>query len=248
MIKYIFILILFFCFNCLSATGTRNVSFISSLLTYKAPPEGGGEPNDPTSPILSEKFEATGYDTAGWTESGTGTLNEDYTTSPLHGSQSLRIVTPSDELTYIYHSITSSSETWIRFKIKVVLNPASEIPLIEMWNISQAPIASLRITSAGTLKVSNGTSISTATSSALVDGTTYYVWFHFKNGTGANGVCDASFDESGNSRPTSGNQFTSLSNGTATQAALHVTLGCIVFEGVNEFIFDRFDVDDVLIP
>lgn len=79
-------------------------------------------------------------------------------------------------------------------------------------------LATFIIQSDGTLAaIAEGGGLS-ATVSTLSINTTYYLWFHYKKGTGSDAICDVSFSTNG-IRPTSGNSFTSSTNGTGTVAA-----------------------------
>lgn len=72
----------------------------------------------PSGPALTfdEGFEASGYDEPGWTESGSGTKDKDYATSPspLSGSKSLYLTGNG----YIHRALTGSNHYW-RFRFYV---------------------------------------------------------------------------------------------------------------------------------
>ena len=246
--KYLIILFILFSFTPSYSVGVRNVSFISSILKYKVSSGGGGGGSGGlTSTLLNETFEGTGYSTTSpaWTESlGGGTVNEDYTTTVLDGSQSLRILTASDASSFLYNTFTAGSERWFYFMIRPVSTPNSgDAKMLEIWNSSQSRIADVLLTSGGALKVRHGANSSSATVGTMSDGTTYHVYIRYVAGSGANGVASVCFSTDG-SRPTSGNNFTSLSTGTGTANANWLAIGWVDFTGIMELIYDKIQVGD----
>jgi hypothetical protein len=76
-------------------------------------------------------------------------------------------------------------------------------------------------------------------------GTTYHVWVHYVKGSGSNAQSSVGFSTDG-TRPTSGNKFTSYSNGTETADADNVRF---MEEGGSNAraIIDKVRVDDATI-
>lgn len=206
---------------------------------------GGGGSGGLTSTIFNETLEGTGYSSPTWTEVlNAGVADEDYATGPLDGSQSLRILTASDNQTYAYKTFTAGAERWIYFMAKPVSTPnTGDVRLMEIWDSGFSPIFAVEMTSSGTVKVQHGTVESAATSTALSDGTTYHFYVRFLAGSGANGVGSVSFTTDG-TRTTSGNTFTSTSAGTATANANILALGWIGFSGIGEMLYDKIQVGD----
>jgi hypothetical protein len=130
--------------------------------------------------MFCQNFEGTGYDNSEtWTEAGT--VDEDYTTIHLRGSQSCSLANSSS----IRHN-TGGTYTEIyafaRYQFADATPTAS--PVIYKNTDGAADFGVLSLNTAGTLKCKHGTQTNTA-SSALSNATTYYIWIHFKASTGA---------------------------------------------------------------
>lgn len=200
---------------------------------------GGGGGGGPTY-LLEENFENTGYDVAGWTEAlNGGTADEDYTTGPLQGSQSLRIVTASGDQTFVYNAFSAGNERWFYFKVKPVAHTPSVMQLIQIWNSSQVLIARVDLNSSGTVAIFHGTASAT-TVGTMSNGTGYHVWAYFNN---SSDTANVAFSTDG-TRPTSGDNFAQVTTGTSTTDAAEIAVGLFGFDGVNEALFDRVLVDD----
>ena len=193
--------------------------------------------------LIQQGFEGAGYDNSeSWTESGS-TINEDYTGIALVGSQSLRINTVSAQADTTSPAFASTSEIWGYCRFRPVDIDAST-SIFGGFVGSGADRLELRINSSGQIIVFHGSNSAT-TIDAMSEGTTYHVWWYYKVGTGVNGLASVGFSTDG-TKPTSGNKFVSLSNGTATQNITTVHFGN--FGGFNrtiDFVFDRVLVDDV---
>jgi len=203
----------------------------------------GGAAPTPTPPtyFADERFEGTGYENT-WDESGgTGTINEDYTTSPLEGSQSLLLSSTNQHPHTKFVLPSNQDELWIffSFRIDTALNTTRTIAVAR--DASGNEMAGVRITATNVLQIwlPNGT---TGLTDSPVTGTNYNLWWHIKKGTGADGICSIGFS-TGTIEPTSGNSFRSQTNGTNT-ADFHElqfqittntntnTTGAIVFDKV----------------
>ena len=230
----------------LQAQALRNPFFTAAVIKPAGGGGGGGGSGGLTSTIFSETFEGTGYSTTSpaWTESlGGGTVDEDYTSTVLDGSQSWRILTADSASSYAYNSFTAGSERWVYFMFRPVSTPnSSNGEIIEIWNSGQTRIADLQLTSTGTIQVRHGTATAT-TSGTMSDGTTYHVYFRYVTGSGANGVASVGFSTDG-TRPTGGSNFASTSSGTATTDANYIAPGWIGFSGVIDLIYDKMQVGD----
>lgn len=163
-----------------------------------------------------ETFEATGYVNAVWTE--TGTPNEDYTTAPLVGSQSVLMA---------YSDVVQSSDlgafTKARFVIKFPSLDQSTFAFFFGLRESTATTAvvALSVSSTDTVKILCGTRESTS-SGTLTAGTQYVMWLDYTKGTGSNAVASLYVaEDSGNdgveTKP--GTAFVSVTNGTSTADA-----------------------------
>lgn len=185
---------------------------------------GGGGGSPPTSPLISEHFEAAGYDEMNWNENlGTplGTIDEDYTSAPLAGSQSLRIVKSTADQTYIAKSIPAGMGTdrWAHIICRFTTLPTEDTPFLQFWESSFAShcsaVSILSVANGSKLRVYQGAVTGTTTDSVLID-TTYHIWFLYNDGTGANGFGYVGFSTDG-TRPTSGNnKYAEITTGTSS--------------------------------
>jgi hypothetical protein len=193
--------------------------------------------------LFWETYEGAGYSNGGWTEQGAGTIDEDYTTVALAGSQSLRIVTPADGSSYTYKSFTQIAECWAYMLFRPVAHPGADYELFEIWNNDQIKQASLHLRSNGTLFTEHGLGFSTNTVGTMNNNNTYHIYFNYVKSTSSNGVASVGFSTDG-SRPTAGDNFVTITTGTATGDAFYITPGLIGFDGTNEAIFDNVQVGD----
>lgn len=134
--------------------------------------------------LVCQNFEGTGYDNSeSWTEAGTGTKDEDYTTSPapLRGSQSLYI-SGSTANAYI---AAAASEVWGHFILQVSDGePSSDsfILLLASTNVT------VKLLTTGYLKIYHGTANATSTTTQFADGaiTPVRIWYYYKKSSGSN--------------------------------------------------------------
>lgn len=132
--------------------------------------------------LICQNFEGTGYDNSeAWTESGT--VDEDYTTTILRGSQSCQITTtgyisPTDRF-------TGQSTLYMHWLYRKASNPGSEARLFTITS-SMGYVAQGHLQTDGTIKlnVGNGTDVYT---SELSNDTTYHIWVAYTAGTIGNG-------------------------------------------------------------
>lgn len=185
---------------------------------------GGSCSENCTGYDVCENFEGTGTP-SGWTVSSTGTtVDFDYTTSPLRGSQSLALQGSANTTSTVYYTVvgdfTAASDHWVHFLYSYPTTP---------WAIGYnffnfAGNKSIYINTSNKL-VSN----STTGSATLTTNTKYHIWVHYVVDSSDNYTIDIYISES-TTRPsspdisTSGTggysiyriEFTSIGNGTAT--------------------------------
>lgn len=194
--------------------------------------------------FFSEYFEGTGYDGGSWTSEGPGAggENPDYTTSPLEGSQSLRIAA-SDVINVVSPSFTAKTEVWGKLRVKCA-NETSAPRWIIQDASTPANLAEFRINNVGSgpqwQVLNNGGS--TTLGSAVTLGTTYYVWFHWAKGTGANSVTEL-FVSTSNAKP--GSADVSITTGAAATDAtrLYFRDG-----GGSDIVFDALELSAIGFP
>lgn len=180
--------------------------------------------------LLEENFEGAnnGYDLTGWTE--VLSPNQNYTTLPLQGSESLRITGDAE---YTYHTFTGQTEVDVYFKFRADVLPTTPAQCLSMTTAGLgANLLIVRVFDTGELGIRHGTIDIAATSAPISAATDVHVWAHYKNdGTGT-----IAWSTTG-TRPVSGTAFASGTGGDATGTAAIVAP---IKTGVSgEFIYDR---------
>lgn len=148
--------------------------------------------------LVNETFEGTGTPT-GWFKGGSADF--DSTASPLQGAQSLRLNTSAD---YANTPSIAEDEIWGRF----LYRPSSVTDTVNTLILDDAgftQMMGISLYTDGTLiALDNGVGVFDFTTDAMSANTTYYVWFHYKKGSGANAVIDVMFDTTCTTRPSVG--------------------------------------------
>jgi hypothetical protein len=241
-------LLVFILFFAIAAEALAQPFLPHRRAAFRRSATGGGDCTVPGSPLLHETYEGAGYSNGGWTETGTGTIDEDYTTSPapLVGSQSVYFAPTSGDFVYNSHTFTSGGDRYGRAKINVVNLPSGTHTIFQFVGTATF-VQEFRVylKSSGKISVSNGSVESSDTTDAITSGT-YTIWWRFSKGSGANGVGQVGF-ASDCTRPTSGTNFASVSNGTSTADVNNLDHGCFGFSGTPQIIMDEVIIDDVAI-
>lgn len=180
--------------------------------------------------LINQDFEGPGTP-AGWSTTGSGSADFDSTASPLQGAQSLRLDGDPDSIAAIV--TVSEAEIFWKFQYRTGTLPATptDIPLI--YDVSFNEIAKISFHSTGQL-IAEGGGIFEITTDAMSAGTKYWIWGHYKKGTGANAVLECGFSAADDGRPTSGTKYAGNTNGTQTADAELFLL----FSEVNAVDFD----------
>lgn len=176
-----------------------------------------------TTYLLNETFDATGYDVAGWTESNTSEVKEDYATSPapLSGTQSLYFDVTATR-TVDTPAFAASDAVWVSFLLhddEATLPAAQRIVCAIKDAVGGTTVASIAIESDGDVTVACGSATQRSTASLTLN-TTYRIWVSYTKGTGANGQAAVYWDTS-LSGP-KGTAKASVTTGTATAQAASV--------------------------
>lgn len=209
---------------------------------------GGGGHNPPGSPLFLETYEGTGYSNAGWSESvNGGTVDEDYTTTVLDGSQSLYCQGDAAVgLNYTYKTFTAGGNRWAFFLHRPTdINGTHKI---FSWNSSiSAEQGSLQVNSSGTITVLAGAATATTTD-AMSENTTYWIWTEYNKNNGANRICNVGFSTDG-TRPTSGNKYAQASTTTSATDVAEAAVGIFGGDFSTPYggIWDYVIVDDAQI-
>lgn len=213
--------------------------------------------NHPESPLLYEDFEnATGYDLAGWGENIAGIggiVNEDYTSTVLYQTQSLRVSTTTDDTVVTTNSFTAQDRVFVSFLFRPLDVPASSTgkSIIRLANASESCQMKLTINEDGQLFVyANCTGTPASPVLFLSLNTTYYIWIEYDNDNGANAIASVGISTTG-IRPTSGDNFAQATAATTATQVSRVVIGNPGDENaINadmDSVYDHLLIDDVQI-
>ncbi len=207
--------------------------------------------NPPASPLVKQNFEGTGYDNSEtWSEFSGGageTIDEDYATGPLLGSQSLRVVS-TDTFTFSYTKIdhTSLSEEWFFTMLKMAAVNADGKDIMADVDGGGAIQISVGV-SGGHFQVKCG-SASATTSLSYSTGTLYYLWGHYLKGSGANAVAEIWVSTTSTKPADASSGTASVTTGTSTANVQEFSLGYRGTDGGTPDIqYDHVYVDDAVI-
>jgi hypothetical protein len=197
-------------------------------------------PTAGTSYDFEENFENTGYENS-WTEAGTGTIDEDYSTSGLglEGSQCLRLAASAQAPRATSANWTALPDMWFYLLLRPLTLPSATMMLLTL-QASTTECLRIRLDPAGTLKVRAGGGTENTTVAALPAGTTHHIWCRYTKGTGSNAFGLVAFSTDG-IRPTSGNQYRDTTNGTATSDCTNVRFG-VTSSGTFDLAIDKIRV------
>lgn len=212
--------------------------------------------NHPESALLFETFEGTGFSTAGWTAvtGGGGTVDPDFTSTILDGSQSLEINGPTDEVAYATNSFSAQSVAYGYFIFKITASSPVEdswISLMRFRDADGATVFKLQ-TDGNFLRITTGGQSATALASISLN-TTYYCWVSWAKNTGSNSEATLAFSTS-KVQPTSGDNTATVTNGsTVANDASQIFLGYAndtVDDSGPEMttLYDYVLIDDVAVP
>ena len=211
--------------------GLSNVATVAAA----TPPASG------SSFLLQEGFEGTGYENS-WTESATGTVDEDHTGTVITGSQSLQINLAAQNGS-AYASFTATNDVYCKFRFRVAST-----------NGGNQVVATIRdgATVLGTLTLAGASRVLRATASGGSNGTSsdvlpvdtnIYVWFEYLKGTGANAIFRVGWatTDSKPSLASTGAKTGVSANGTSTAQPSRIYLGN-TSTGTVECFFDAVQV------
>jgi len=186
----------------------------------------------PPTYLLSEGFEGTGFENAGWTVDGTP--NADYTTTALHGAQSLN----TSGAQYISRTFQNSTSFYLYTQVRAIA--WGSFTNLVYWDDAGWDSAATVWTDGINLHVTHG-SASVIGTTPLSPNTTYHVWVDWTKGTGTNGTMKVFVATTG-TKPAVADASLTTGTGGATQRLYVGPTGA----GPN-LIFDRLLIDDVAI-
>lgn len=186
-----------------------------------------------TTYLVDQNFEGAGYDNSEtWTETaGSGSIDEDSTSGPLRGSQSLVVASGATSLTETVITHTSAGEVWGHAIVKFGAAPTTTMPLIT----HTTSLFGIDFSTTGVTRVNCDSSFSGTTN---VANSTKHVWWHYKKGTGANAVCEYWLGDT-TSRPATAER--SITNGALTLNATGLSLKARYSSSAT---YDQILVDD----
>lgn len=192
--------------------------------------------------LFEESFNNSGYDNT-WTEAGTGTIDEDYSTSGLglEGAECLRLAASAQTPRVTSENWTAQADLWFYIQLRPASLPSATMMLLTI-QATTTECLRIRLDPAGTLKVRAGGGTENTTVGAMSAGTTYHIWCRYTKGTGSNAFGSVAFSTDG-VRPTSGNQYRETTNGTATSDSNNVRFG-VTSSGTFDLIYDKVRVSD----
>jgi hypothetical protein len=228
-IKYLILFSLFFPVNCWSF-GVGQLGSIGGVVA------GGSNPC--SGYLFCQNYEGTGYDNGEtWTAGGTGTINPDYTTTVLEGSQSLLFDATAQApiLSHIFSSTQSEIWGYFLFRPTALPNTTKNTITIKDYLGNNSYTIEFRTTGGWLVRI-NGSGATAETTTKMTTGTTYHCWYHVKNGSG-NAVATFGFSTDG-TEPTSGDAFNSKTNGTEADVLASIDIGWIG-NATMSFILDK---------
>jgi hypothetical protein len=185
-----------------------------------------------------EGFEPTGY-TLSWSETGAGTLNEDYATSPIVGSQGLQVACSANNAA-AFLGFTAASSRYEFFRLRIDSTAAAGQNFFSFRTTTTAR-GSVFITSAAKLQVqASGGTANTCTDS-LPTATNIYVWVEVISGSGADGILRAGWSTDG-TKPTlsaTGAKSCASTDGTYTSTYNRAYFGATAGSITYSLVFDR---------
>jgi hypothetical protein len=182
----------------------------NDLVTFSEQAITNNSTQTPSYNRFEERCEGTGTP-SGWTNGGSPDWDN---TTALVGSQSLLLASASDN-TYT-PTFTSSSELWVHFVYRFSAIPASSTTVFAMRESgTNRPYMSQRTTT-GAWRFYNTASTYDSPSFTPTAGTTYFIWWRYKTGTGANDGISQVYISTSSTRPGSPDIDNQTTNATAS--------------------------------
>jgi hypothetical protein len=189
----------------------------------------------PLPSLIHEDFDS-GTMPSGWYE--LGTPNWGYTPA-IAGTYSLGVSNVSGAY---FTFEANQDEVYAFFEFEVAAFPSDTEEFFELANppFDESEVF-LLLNTDGTVILGDAGGVTTAAPlTKITANTVWYVWVHYKVGTGTNAFCSVGISTS-LSAPTSGDGFASFSNGVSTQPARF-----LYFQGLNSnapWVYDHLGAD-----
>lgn len=170
--------------------------------------------------LINENFEGAGTPSP-WVADPTAP-DFDNTVSPLSGSQDLLKSVTTDGGAHA--PFTASSEVWMQCEFKFSFLPGSSAPFVWWFDSTQTPFVNALIASTGEIGFSASAGGGGSTTVDQVEANIkYWLFFHYKKGTGANAIYELEFNTT-STRTGTGNKYTIYNSGAVTFDAAYVYL------------------------
>jgi len=195
---------------------------------------------------VCQNLEGVGYDNSEtWTETlNDATIDEDYSTNPIVGSESLRIVDGgADGNVYIGFGPNADGDTtYVYFRIRFDAAPTANFYMMKLYDWSSLA-ASFRVKyPSGYLEINHGTQALTG-SIDITDGTVYHIWLEWTTDSGAGDGVLKSYISTTGTKPASPDA--NIDYGDCNLPGvdrLYINSG-----GGSTYVVDRILVDDSVI-
>lgn len=188
--------------------------------------------------FFQEFFEAPGYENT-WTTNGTGgTINPDNSSSPLQGSYSFSISLSTDNVG-VRSTFTAGAKTTIHgffmFRFSNKPGTGGDEDFIAL-NSSGSKVLYVFLAGGDTLKVATGLSGAdqATTVDTVANNTTYYCWWSYIAGSGANGFFSIAFSTTP-IKPTSGDGYAEYTTSLATSSVNQIRIGGDTLPGTDSW-------------
>ncbi len=196
--------------------------------------------------LVRQNFEGAGYDNSEtWGETGTGTVDEDYTgITAGEGSQCLRVNLSANQgaATNIFAARSTAYAYFMWYS-------ASAATTADICALSDgagtARRLTLRTNGSRQLVVLNGATASSATTDAIPQDAWVHIRVRYTQGTGSDGISEAEWSTDGTFTG-SGSKFTSTT-GTGTTTVDRIVLGTNAANETMDSSYDKVRVDDAVI-
>jgi hypothetical protein len=237
---YLYTLAILICGTAISSAGLL-------INPYRFAAPGGGGP----SYLINQNFEGTGYDNGEtWTSfAGGGTIDPDYTTSPIVGSQSLRIVVTGANQAASYTQFTGTDTPYIYCRFRLDSN-TGEAKLFVIDDNAYGSAAVVTVTAGGKLAVlASGAGSPNESTNNLPTATDLHFWIDVIKGTGANHTVKAGWNTIATKPSLTAGGATSAVSAAGTGTAQPARLFCGTYSSETmAAVYDAVQISTIPIP
>lgn len=203
---------------------------------------GGGGGGGPTL-LLNENCEGTGTP-SGWTDDVT--VSWDYTSTVLNGAQSMDAQGSGGNASR-YDLGTTYTELYGKLLVRVV-SGANGLQVLTMRDASNThTVFSIQFTATDLAIIDGGSGSGTTTVGSITTGVKYWVWWHYKTGSGSNAIGEIWISTTSTQPANGSSSYATFTNGTETLPMQKPEFG--VWSGTgHEVILDDMQIAQSAIP